>query len=76
MVNGHHGAGGDEGVTDMVTISNIDEHVINSNLKKRYAVNKIYVSIMINNFTRSLAFKNPLHCCKKYFVLARGDIFC
>ena len=41
MVNGTS----DPGVTDMVTISNIDEHVINKNLKKRYAANKIYVSI-------------------------------
>ena len=41
MVNGH----GDVGVPDMVTISDIDEHVINKNLKKRYAANKIYVSI-------------------------------
>ena len=46
MVNGHGGGGvdGNDGVTDMVTISNIDEHVINNNLKKRYLVNKIYVS--------------------------------
>ena len=47
MVNGHHGDGGDVGVPDMVTISDIDEHVINKNLKKRYAANKIYVSINI-----------------------------
>ena len=47
MVNGHHGDGGDVGVPDMVTISDIDEHVINRNLKKRYAANKIYVSINI-----------------------------
>ena len=40
MVNGVP----DTGVTDMVTISNIDEHVINKNLKKRYNANKIYVS--------------------------------
>ena len=43
MVNGH----GDVGVPDMVTISDIDEHVINSNLKKRYSANKIYVSVNI-----------------------------
>ena len=41
MVNGH----GDVGVPDMVTISDIDEHVINNNLKKRYSANKIYVSV-------------------------------
>ena len=33
------------GVSDMVTISDIDEFVINKNLKKRYAAKKIYVSI-------------------------------
>ena len=33
------------GVSDMVTISDIDEYVINKNLKKRYAAKKIYVSI-------------------------------
>ena len=33
------------GVSDMVTISDIDEFVINKNLKKRYSANKIYVSI-------------------------------
>ena len=43
MVNGH----GDVGVPDMVTISDIDEHVINRNLKIRYSANKIYVSIEI-----------------------------
>ena len=41
MVNGTS----DPGVTDMVTISNIDEHVINKNLKKRYTANRIYVSV-------------------------------
>ena len=35
---------GDVGVPDMVTISDIDEFVINKNLKKRYSANKIYVS--------------------------------
>ena len=62
MVNGHEGGGhGDEGVTDMVTISNIDEHVINNNLKKRYLVNKIYVSLSSNkNFSQGII-KNPLY---------------
>ena len=45
MVNGH----GDVGVPDMVTISDIDEHVINNNLKKRYSANKIYVSVNHNS---------------------------
>ena len=36
---------GEVGVPDMVTISDIDEFVINKNLKKRYSANKIYVSI-------------------------------
>ena len=44
MVNG----ASDTGVTDMVTISNIDEHVINKNLKKRYTANKIYVSKIVS----------------------------
>ena len=35
---------GEVGVPDMVTISDIDEFVINKNLKKRYEANKIYVS--------------------------------
>ena len=35
---------GEVGVPDMVTISDIDEFVINKNLKKRYSANKIYVS--------------------------------
>ena len=50
MVNGHGGPGagaGNSGVADMVTISDIDEHVINRNLKIRYSANKIYVSIEI-----------------------------
>ena len=50
MVNGHVGPGagaGNSGVADMVTISDIDEHVINRNLKIRYSANKIYVSIEI-----------------------------
>ena len=50
MVNGHGGPGagaGSSGVADMVTISDIDEHVINRNLKIRYSANKIYVSIEI-----------------------------
>ena len=47
MVNGH----GDVGVPDMVTISDIDEHVINNNLKKRYSANKIYVSIACAKLT-------------------------
>ena len=38
---------GEVGVPDMVTISDIDEFVINKNLKKRYSANKIYVSINI-----------------------------
>ena len=38
---------GSNGVEDMVTISDIDEHVINRNLKIRYSANKIYVSIEI-----------------------------
>ena len=53
MVNGHGGSGpgagaGSSGVADMVTISDIDEHVINRNLKIRYSANKIYVSIDIH----------------------------
>ena len=50
MVNGHGGPGagaGSSGVADMVTISDIDEHVINRNLKIRYSANKIYVSIRL-----------------------------
>ena len=65
MVNGHggggHGGHGDDGVTDMVTISNIDEHVINNNLKKRYLVNKIYVSLSSNKDFSQGIIKNPLY---------------
>ena len=53
MVNGHGGPGagaGSSGVADMVTISDIDEHVINRNLKIRYSANKIYVSIDIHGY--------------------------
>ena len=35
---------GEVGVPDMVTISDIDEFVINKNLKKRYSAKNIYVS--------------------------------
>ena len=50
MVNGTS----DPGVTDMVTISNIDEHVINKNLKKRYTANRIYVSVTLRCLKLSL----------------------
>ena len=43
----------------MVTISDIDEFVINKNLKKRYSANKIYVSI---NMIKSV----PLFNCSRF----------
>ena len=68
MVNGTS----DPGVTDMVTISNIDEHVINKNLKKRYTANRIYVSVMLltvfkieSNFTSHNTLKPEL-CVLKH----------
>ena len=64
MVNGH----GDVGVPDMVTISDIDEHVINNNLKKRYSANKIYVSDDNDKFEYiNFRFPRNMSCmCKVY----------
>ena len=60
MVNGTS----DPGVTDMVTISNIDEHVINKNLKKRYTANRIYVSVTLRCLKTPYGIGCMLHAYK------------
>lgn len=48
------GAKPSDGVPDMTIISDIDEHGINTNLKVRYDLDRIYVSAPYRTVRRSL----------------------
>lgn len=49
FLEGRLGNTPDKGVTDMTTISDIDENGINQNLKVRYQRDQIYVSFLKTN---------------------------
>ena len=46
ILGGGGGVTAEDGVPDMTAISNIDEHLINTNLQVRYNKDKIYVSFI------------------------------
>ena len=74
------GAKPSDGVPDMTVISDIDEHGINTNLKVRYGLDRIYVSepyhtpidAMRSRFHSHLHYKR--HCRVVYMLLLGADI--
>ena len=74
------GAKPSDGVPDMTVISDIDEHGINTNLKVRYGLDRIYVSepyhtpidAMRSRFHSHLHYKR--HCRVVYMLLLGADV--